>query len=145
MPDKTRKIILELKKIKEENEYTLRHIQEMMEEKGEFVSMTTLRRVFADGSEDIKFRYEDTIKPIARILIIDDCDEQQQDQKIQALEDIITLKNEHIAELEKQLDTLRDSYQKRIDFLKDRLAKADEQLEERGNYIKELFDRIPKQ
>ena len=150
MPEKTRKIIQELKKIRLENDYTLQRIQDMMEEGGDFVSMTTLRRVFADGSEDVNFRYEDTIAPIAKVLIInDDCHEEA--ERIQALESIIVLKNERIAELEKQLDAERESAQRerndaqrRIDFLKERLAKADERLEERGKYIKELFDRIPK-
>lgn len=150
MSEKTKKIILELKKIREDNDYTLQRIQDMMEASGDFVSMTTLRRVFAEGSEDVNFRYQETIMPIAKVLIInEDCPEP--DQRSQALEDIINLKNEYIAELERQLDAERESAQRereaaqrRIDFLKDRLAKADERLEERGQYIKELFDRIPK-
>ena len=151
MPEKTRNIIKELKRIRTENDYTLQRIQDMMEECGDFVSMTTLRRVFADGSEDVNFRYEDTIAPIAKVLIInDDC--QEDVERIQALESIINLKNERIAELERLLDAERESAQReredaqrRIDFLKERLAKADERLEERGKYIKELFDRIPRQ
>lgn len=150
MPEKTRRIIQELKKIRQENDYTLQRIQDMMEACGDFVSMTTLRRVFADGSEDVNFRYEDTIAPIAKVLIInDDCEEET--VRVQALESIIELKNERIAELERLLDAEREAAQRerndaqrRIDFLKDRLSKADERLKERGDYIKELFNRIPK-
>ena len=62
-------VILKLKEVREEKGLSYADILDLMENNGDFVSKSTLSRVFAEGSEDIKFRYEDTIRPIAKALL----------------------------------------------------------------------------
>ena len=65
----SRDVILKLKDVREEKGLSYGDILDLMEQNGDYLSKTTLSRVFAEGSEDIKFRYEDTIRPIANALL----------------------------------------------------------------------------
>ena len=66
---KTKDVILKLKAVKEEKQLSLDKILSIMEQNGEYVSKTTLSRVFAKGSEEKIFKYENTIRPIANALL----------------------------------------------------------------------------
>ena len=65
----TREIILKLKEVREEKGLSYGDILEIMEKQGDFVSKSTLSRLFAEGSEDGSFKYEETIRPIAKALL----------------------------------------------------------------------------
>lgn len=52
MKDTTRQAIIELKRAKEQNDITCQKIFEICEKNGEAIGITTIRRVFAPGSED---------------------------------------------------------------------------------------------
>ena len=64
-----RKTIHRLKEIKAEQGLSISQIMKMMEERGQYVGEATLKKVFADGSEEKSFRYQDTIMPIADVLL----------------------------------------------------------------------------
>ena len=64
-----RKTIHRLKQIKSEQGLTVPKIMDLLEERGQFVSEATIKRVFADGSEEQNFRYQDSIAPIADVLL----------------------------------------------------------------------------
>ena len=64
-----RKTIKRLKQIKTEQGLSISQIMDLMEKQGKFVSEGTLKRVFADGSEEKVFRYQDSIAPIADVLL----------------------------------------------------------------------------
>ena len=64
-----RKTIRRLKEIKSEQGLSVPKIMDLMEERGQFVSESTIKRVFADGSEEQSFRYQDSIAPIADVLL----------------------------------------------------------------------------
>lgn len=66
---KTRDLILQLKEIRAERDLSYQEILELVEDSGGFLSLSTVRRVFADGSEDENFRYDSTIKPLAVALL----------------------------------------------------------------------------
>ena len=65
----TKDVILRLKKVKQEKKLSLDKIIKLMEQNNEYVSKTTLSRVFAKGSEEQIFRYEATLRPIANALL----------------------------------------------------------------------------
>ena len=65
----TRDIILKLKEVKKEKNYSITDIENLLEANGEHLSRSTISRIFADGSEDTSFRYEETIRPIANALL----------------------------------------------------------------------------
>ena len=60
--------IKRLKEIKEEQGLSVSQIMSKMSEKGYPVSESTLKRVFAPGSEKMSFRYQESIAPVAEVL-----------------------------------------------------------------------------
>lgn len=95
------------------------------------VPLSTVTRVFADGSESTSFRYE-SIQPIAKMLLdLDDLGEGDGDEKafkaiIQFYETSITQMKE---EYEKKLEDERAEFRKRINFLMNQVEKKDERID----------------
>lgn len=100
-------IIIRLKKAKNNNpEMTLQRISE---ETG--VSMSTLKRVFADGSENQSFRY-DSLKPICQFLLgTDGLDDDMDYEEFQI--QLAGIKEKY----EKKLEKERDQYRRNKEFL----------------------------
>ena len=104
-PTRSQKLIRELKEIKRANEITYPRIMDRMEKNGKVVSLTTLRRVFADGSEDNagNFSYENTLMPIAEVLLdVEDRPTEENSpfaKEIDGLKAVIHVQNEEIARL----------------------------------------------
>jgi len=67
----TTDLILRIKAARKEKRLSYSDILSLMEKNGDYVSRSTLSRVFADGSEFKSFRYEHTIFPIANALSVD--------------------------------------------------------------------------
>ena len=65
----TRDIIIKLKEVREEKKLSYTDILTLLEANGQYLSKSTLSRVFAEGSEDLSFKYEETIRPIANALL----------------------------------------------------------------------------
>lgn len=98
----TRDVILALKQVKEEKQLSLDKIVSLMEQNGEYVSKTTLSRVFAKGSEEQLFRYETTLRPIANALLDIENIESYDDKPTQAYKSILKLKKDLLSDLEQQ-------------------------------------------
>lgn len=64
----THDLILRMKTIKEEQHLSTQDIERMLDAAGYHVSQNSIRKVFADGSENKNFRFHDTIQPISRVL-----------------------------------------------------------------------------
>ena len=151
----TKDVILALKKVKKDKNLSLDKIVTLMEENGEFVSKTTLSRVFAKGSENQTFRYEATLRPIANALLDIENYEEYDDPETFAFKSLLQLKmrvidenSKKISELEKQLEDVATKeklkyndklekhdaqHQKSIDFLK-------KQIELKDHRITQLLD-----
>lgn len=165
----TREIILKLKKVKIEKGLSLDKILELMQENNDYLAKSTLSRVFADGSEDKTFRYEETIRPIAKVLLDMETIEPDDNTDVQALKSIIRYKSRLIDELEKQLENekikslqdmenLRKQFEsdtellrKQIDYKDIRMDKLMDSNMEKDALIKkllyeknELFEKIMK-
>lgn len=103
---RTRDIIVQLKAVKSERNLSLADIITMIEENGDFVSKSSLSRLFSDGSEDISFK-EETILPLCRALLDIENIEETDTTDAAALKSIIRYKGERISELKQQIEQLQ--------------------------------------
>ena len=128
-------IVIRLKKVRNKNpEMTLQRISDQTG-----VSMSTVTRIFADGSENQSFRYE-SLKPICLLLLESDgLDEDMHADEVQM--QISQIKEKYDNKIERE----RAQYSKRIDFLMhqielkdDRITRLLEALDDRNEQYKEL-------
>ena len=108
------------------------------------VSLTTVTRIFSDGSETVAFRY-DSIRPIAQMLLgIDNLDEGDDDEK--ALKAIIQYKDTRIKELQEQLEEEREKHTRKLDkeraqfkgsleFLKHQIVLKDDRIDKLMSHL----------
>lgn len=120
-------------------EYTLQRIADHTG-----ISLSTVTRIFADGSENQSFRYE-SIRPIAKMLLgLDDLDEGNDDEK--ALKAIIQFKDVALEELRQQLVEQKESFESKIEKERSQYRTSLEflkhQIELKDDRIDRLFDAL---
>lgn len=143
----TKDLITKLKEVREEKGLSFNDILDLMEKNGDYLAKSTLSRVFAEGSEDNSFKYEETIRPIAKALLDIETEEETDDLDTKALKALLKYKIERIEELERQiehlessldkekikyhekLDAEREMYDRRVDFLKEQVAYKDKRMD----------------
>lgn len=149
-------IIVRLKEVKD-NDPSLT-LQKISDHTG--VSLSTVTRVFSEGSEEQNFRYE-SIRPIAEMLLgLDNLDEGADDEK--ALKAIIQFKDATIQQLKNQLEEEKAKHLEKleaersqsrtsIDFLKHQIELKDDRItlllnaiEDRSVQYQELNQRYLK-
>ena len=165
----TKDIIMKLKEVREEKGYSYGDILTMMEKNGDFLSKSTISRVFADGSEEMSFRYEETIRPIANALLDIDNIEEDDTMDTQAMKSLLKYKSQYISDLEQQiqklesdlnkekikyhekLDAERERFNKSIEFLKEQVAYKDKRMDllldsvqEKDKLHKEMLEKLLK-
>jgi transcriptional regulator with XRE-family HTH domain len=139
----TKDIIIRLKEVRKERNLSYGDILELMEQNGDFVAKSTLSKLFADGSEDHpeKFRYENTLRPIANAILDMETIEDDDDMDIQALKAILKYKIERIKELEtmldhekikhhEKLDKERDQFQRSLTFCREQISLKDKRIDQ---------------
>lgn len=144
----TRDIIIKLKEVREEKGLSYTDILNLMEKNGDFLSKSTISRVFAEGSEDLSFKYEETIRPIAKALLDIETIEDDDNMDIQAMKSLLKYKIQRIEELEaiikdlkasldrekvkyhEKLDLERERHSKSIDFLKGQIDLKDKRMDQ---------------
>ena len=128
-------IIRELKAAKAEKEITYPRLMDMLEAEKTPISLTTLRRVFASGSEaSDSFNYATTIEPLMNILLRDDIPEPESNPYATELEGhkaVIRSQNEELVRLYKMVEHLES----RVDFLVS-------QIEKKDALIQRLMDKV---
>ena len=127
-------IIIRLKKAKNENpEMTL---QKISDQTG--VSMSTVTRIFSDGSENQSFRYE-SLKPIALLLLNSDgLDEEIDNDELQMA--LSELKDKY----ERRLETEREQHRRTVDFLMNQINLKDDRITRLLTALEENRDMINK-
>ena len=165
----TKDIIMKLKEVREEKGYSYGDILAMMEKNGDFLAKSTISRVFADGSEEMSFRYEETIRPIANALLDIETMEDNDSMDVQAMKSLLKYKSQYISDLEQQIkklesdldkekikyhekiDAERERFNKSIDFLKEQVAYKDKRMDlllnavqEKDALHKEMLDKLMK-
>lgn len=136
-------LIKQLKEAKKQKEYTYPRIMEHLEKNGKYVSLTTLRRVFADGSDGSNFNYETTLLPIAEVLLeAEDVPtaESPTAAQIDGLRAVIHVQNEEIA----RLHDLKEHLEKRVEFLLTQIEKKDRRMDEKDEIIRRLMEKVLK-
>ena len=140
-------VILKLKEVREEKGLSFNDIIKLMEENGDYISKSTISRVFADGSEESSFRYEETIRPIAKALLDIEEIEDDDNTDVRAMKSLLKYKIERIEELEHQIEHLqaalnaekvknheklekeREQHQRSIEFLKNQIDLKDKRMD----------------
>lgn len=144
----TRDLIIQLKEVREEKGLSYNDILSLMEKNGDYLSKSTISRVFSDGSEELSFRYEETIRPLAKVLLDIETIEDDDNLDTRAMKSLLKYKIQRIEELERQLEKLecdivklklsnhekmeaeRRIYDKRIDFLKTQIDLKDKRMDQ---------------
>ena len=128
----TKEIILKLKEVRKEKNLSYSDILELMEKNDDYLSKSTISRVFQDGSEELSFRYEETIRPIAKALLDIETIEDTDDLDVQAMKSLLQYKIQRIEELEQQIEQLEGS------FNKERLKFHEKMEQEREQWSKSI-------
>lgn len=139
-----RKTIHRLKQIKAEQGLTVPKIMDLMEERGQYVSEATIKRVFADGSEEQNFRYQDSIAPIADVLL-DIYGEDSETGDSESLRRIIREKNKLIEFLMMKIDEQAAEFEKRLSLYEERKSLYEKTIERFETQIErkdELIERF---
>jgi transcriptional regulator with XRE-family HTH domain len=151
----TREVILTLKEVRKEKNLSFDKILDLMKENGDYLSKSTLSRVFAEGSEDKSFRYEETLRPIANALLDIETIETDDDIDTQAYKSILKLKKDLLVEYESQIRNLkeeidnvkraeRDKYHEKMEketaLFQKNLAFLNHQVELKDHRIDHLLD-----
>lgn len=138
----SKEIILKLKEVRLEKGLSLNDIVDLVEKNGDYISRSSVQRVFADGSEDATFKYDETIRPIANALLDIDRIETEDDLDTQALKTLLQYKNQRIKELEQQLDKEKIKYHEKLDKERDQSRKSIEFLKEQVAYKDKRIDLL---
>ena len=144
----TKDIIIKLKEVREEKGLSYADIVSLLENNGVYLAKSTISRVFAEGSEEMSFKYEETIRPIANALLDIETIEEDDDLDLQAMKSLLKYKIQRIEELEQQvafltsaldkeklkyhekLDHERELFDQRIGFLKEQISLKDKRMDQ---------------
>ena len=165
----TKDIIIKLKEVREEKGLSYNDILDLMEKNGDFLSKSTISRIFADGSEEMSFRYEETIRPVANALLDIETQEDTDNLDTKAMKALLKYKIQRIEELERQIEQLeaaldkekvkyhekmdkeREQFQRSLDFLKEQVAYKDKRMDllldsvqAKDKLHQEMLDRLLK-
>lgn len=139
----TKDVILALKEVKKERDLSLDKILALMEDNGQYLSKSTLSRVFAEGSENNNsFRYE-TLRPIADVLLDIEHIENDDPTDTKAYKSILKLKKDLINELRDELNHEKMKYHEKLEretkHFNDSLAFMSHQIELKDQRIDALL------
>ena len=146
----TQEIILNLKAVKEAQNLSIAKIKDMVDGTGAYLSLTTIRRVFAENSEtEDSFSYENTLRPIAQALLVNSPADDVGRAKVEAYEAILRHKNEIIDSLKKQIESIRSEHDSRckecegrMDFLMHQIDLKDARMERKDKIIDQLLQKV---
>ncbi|MBR3240691.1 MAG: hypothetical protein IKO68_10930 [Oscillospiraceae bacterium] len=136
-------LILRLKEIRQDQGLSAQNIFEMLDAAGCHVSLNSIKKVLADGSENERFRYHDTIQPIARVLL-GIYGEDRGNPEIDALHADIRVKDELIFRREEELAFARAENARRSEFLLKQIALKDERIDRLMSRVDVLIGQLQK-
>lgn len=157
---KMQDILAKLREAKEAKGLSYQDIVDITEQNKEYVSLSTVKRIFAKDADVSDFRYNQTIRPIVRAVLgldedteapSDVPDQKQAEQyytTIEAMKAVLDFKHEQLMERSAEIDRLRaeikaltDRYQREIEELKIDSNKKVEHLKDQIAYLRNVNDR----
>lgn len=142
-----RRTIHRLKTIKNEQGLSISKIMDLMEQRGQYVSEATLKKIFADGSEEQSFRYQDSIAPVADVLL-DMYGDTSGLQDLESLRHIIREKNKLIEflmikldEKEQEFENRKALYEERKSLYERDISRMQTQIENKDELIRRLMNK----
>ena len=125
-------IIIELKEVREAKGLSFGDILDLMEKNGDYISKSTLSRVFAEGSESNSFKYDETIRPIAKALLDIENIEDDDNMDVKAMKSLLKYKIQVIEDLEKQVERLK------AELDKEKVKHHEKMEKERANWSRSI-------
>lgn len=125
--------VARLKQVKKDNGLTVPIILDMLDKKGYFISEATVKRVFAENSNPVSFKYRDTLSPLADVLL--DMYSENSTEDIEALKAMIHDKNRTINILLARDEERKNDYEKRIAHLQKVVDTLEKHLEFREKVV----------
>jgi len=148
---KSKDLIIKLREVQKEKKISYDKILSLMEQDGQFSSKSTLSRLFGDSWEKYSFDYENTLIPIANVLLDVENIEEDDDTETKAFKSLLKLKMSviddnarQIAELKEQvkevsnreklkysqkLEAETENFQKSLDFAKRQIELKDKRID----------------
>ena len=111
MKEATRKVILRLKEVREQKRLTYQEIVDACEAQNEAVSLSSVKRIFAKGSEDGPDYRPYTINAVFRAVIGTETEVEEAalvDTENSALKAFVELKDATLEDLQRQLDAMKE-------------------------------------
>ena len=105
---KTKDVIVKLREVQAEKKISYDKILSLLEQNGEYSSKSTLSRLFGKNWEKFSFDYENTIIPIANVLLDVENEETDDDADTKAFKSLLKLKMSVIDDNAKQISELKD-------------------------------------
>ena len=151
---------MEKKVLKEILAMDKKELRNLVEEQGGSISKTTLSKIFSDGSEDMCFSYENTLRPIANALLDIENIEEDDDVDAQAMKSLLKYKIQRIKELENQVEKLKieldreklsyyeklekeqEQSRRSIDFLKEQISLKDKRMDFLFDTVKQILETL---
>jgi hypothetical protein len=119
MRESKRELVLRLQKLRLEKGLSYQDILEQCEQRGEAVSISTIKRVFSKGGETSDYRYESTLLPLVHVL----CEAEAEEPAAVAVEEADTL--QAMVDLQVQImaqkDRIIQETQEKLDIYKSAL------------------------
>jgi hypothetical protein len=119
MRESKRELVLRLQKLRLEKGLSYQDILEQCEQRGEAVSISTIKRVFSKGGEASDYRYESTLLPLVHVL----CEAEAEEPAAVAVEEADTL--QAMVDLQVQImaqkDRIIQETQEKLDIYKSAL------------------------
>ena len=127
----TRDLVLKLRNAREKKGLSLDKVLILMEANGQYISKTTLSRVFRKGSEECSFSYERTLRPLASVLFEKDmlngedhtssefcinAQKQKYERDTAYLQGVIKCLEEQIVVKDNRIDKLLELYLRQMDI-----------------------------
>lgn len=122
--------IREFKELRAELGISYQQITEITEDNGESISLATVKRVFAQGAEDQRFRPE-TLNAIGKVLFDEKIRQQESSpsHEVEALNSLLAYNRLAIENLEKENSQLKEDYEKKLDYIKGESVQKQQQIE----------------
>ena len=150
-----REIIIDLREIYENDKerFSYNNQLKMMEANGDYLSKSTLSRLFGDNWEKYSFDYENTIRPIAKVLIGIEDVEDTDDLDTKAMKSLLKYKMQRIEELEAQIEQEKAKYhaklaeetakfQRSLNFATNQIALKDKRIDQLMDDNSKLVNHI---